>query len=53
MATTEIAKQQLLIDGRWTDAGDGRTYEQHFPYTGEPVGTAVAAGRADARAAVD
>jgi len=53
MATTELAGQQLLIGGSWTDAGDGSTYEQHFPYTGDAVGTAAAAGRADARAAVD
>ncbi len=53
MATTELVRQQLLIGGRWTDASDGRTYDQHFPYTGEPVGAAAAAGRADARAAVD
>jgi succinate-semialdehyde dehydrogenase / glutarate-semialdehyde dehydrogenase len=53
MATTELVRQQLLIGGRWTDARDGRTYDQHFPYTGAPVGAAAAAGRADARAAVD
>jgi vanillin dehydrogenase len=53
MATTELVRQQLLIGGRWMDASDGRTYEQHFPYTGEPVGAAAAAGRADAWAAVD
>ena len=53
MATTELTCQQLLIGGNWIDATDSRTYEQHFPYTGEVVGTAAAAGRADARAAVD
>ena len=53
MATTELVGQQLLIGGAWTDASDGRTYDQHFPYTGDPVGAAAAAGRADARAAVD
>jgi acyl-CoA reductase-like NAD-dependent aldehyde dehydrogenase len=53
MATTELASQQLLIGGQWTAAGTGRTYEQRFPYTGEPVGVAAAAGREDARAAVD
>jgi acyl-CoA reductase-like NAD-dependent aldehyde dehydrogenase len=53
MATTELATQQLLIGGRWTDAEGGRTYEQAFPYTGEPVGIAAAAGRQDARAAAD
>ncbi|HEY2657483.1 MAG TPA: aldehyde dehydrogenase [Solirubrobacteraceae bacterium] len=53
MATTELVRQQLLIGGTWTDASDGRTYDQHFPYTGDAVGAAAAAGRADARAAVD
>ena len=53
MATTEIGQQQLLIGGEWTDARSGRTYDQAFPFTGEQVGIAAAAGREDARAAVD
>src|ERR1700721_724712 len=53
MATVDLARQQLLIGGNWIEAGSGHSYEQHFPYTGAPVGTAAAAGRADARAAVD
>jgi acyl-CoA reductase-like NAD-dependent aldehyde dehydrogenase len=43
MATAELTRQQLLIGGAWTDAGSGNSYEQIFPYTGEPVGIAVAA----------
>ena len=35
MATVELAREQLLIGGRWTDADGGRTFEQTFPYTGE------------------
>jgi benzaldehyde dehydrogenase (NAD) len=46
-------RQQLLIGGSWTAASAGREYEQTFPFTGEVVGTAAAAGRDDARAAVD
>jgi acyl-CoA reductase-like NAD-dependent aldehyde dehydrogenase len=46
-----MATQQLLIGGEWTSARSGREYEQHFPYTGEVVGRAVAAGREDADAA--
>ncbi len=46
-------RQHLLIGGQWTAAGTGREYEQTFPFTGEVVGTAAAAGRDDARAAVD
>ena len=53
MATTQAARQQLLIAGDWTNARSGATYEQTFPFTGEPVGAAAAAGREDARAAVD
>jgi benzaldehyde dehydrogenase (NAD) len=53
MATVELAREQLLIGGRWTDAGDGRTFQQTFPFTGETVGSAAAAGRSDAHAAVD
>ncbi len=48
-----MAPQQLLIGGQWTDAGSGREYEQRFPFTGEVVDRAAAAGPEDARAAVD
>jgi vanillin dehydrogenase len=53
MATVELARQELLIGGRWTGASGDRTFEKTFPYTGEPVGMAAAAGREDARAAVE
>jgi vanillin dehydrogenase len=53
MAVAELAKQQLLIGGSWTDADAGGSYEQRFPYTGERVGVAAAAGVADANGAVD
>jgi vanillin dehydrogenase len=53
MTTVELATQQLLIGGEWRPAGSGATYEQHFPYTGEVIGTAAAASRDDARAAVE
>jgi vanillin dehydrogenase len=52
MTTEGLPTQQLLIGGQWTDAESGRTYGQSFPYTGEPVGVAAAAGRNDAVAAV-
>ncbi len=48
-----MTNQQILVGGEWRDAASGRTYEQRFPYTGENVGTAAAAGAEDARAAVD
>ena len=53
MTTVELAHQELLIGGRWTGARSGREYEQSFPYTGDQVGSAAAAGREDAQAAVD
>ncbi|HEY7632222.1 MAG TPA: aldehyde dehydrogenase [Thermoleophilaceae bacterium] len=53
MATVELAQQELLIGGRWTGAADGTTFENPFPFTGEPVGMAAAAKREDAKAAVE
>ena len=49
----KVARAQLLIGGEWTGARSGREYEQAFPFTDEQVGSAPAAGREDARAAVD
>jgi vanillin dehydrogenase len=53
MTTTSMTRQQLMIGGQWRDAESGREYEQRFPYTGEVVGSAAAAAREDARAAVE
>ncbi|HEY1510460.1 MAG TPA: aldehyde dehydrogenase [Solirubrobacteraceae bacterium] len=53
MTTVELARQQLLIGGDWTGAHSGDYYQQTFPFDGSPVGNAAAAGRAEARAAVD
>src|ERR1700733_4199333 len=36
MATVDLARQQLLIGGNWTDAGSGGTYERRFPYDSTP-----------------
>jgi vanillin dehydrogenase len=44
--------QKLLIGGEWKPAVSGRTYQQTFPFTGESIGSAAAAGREDASAAV-
>ena len=43
----------LLIAGEWTEASDGRSFDKTDPYTGEPAGSAAAAGREDAKAAAD
>src|SRR4051794_5346971 len=53
MSTVEAAQEQLLIGGRWTPAGSDATFDVKSPYTGEVVGSAAAAGVADANAAVD
>jgi acyl-CoA reductase-like NAD-dependent aldehyde dehydrogenase len=53
MATVETERQQLLIGGRWTGAGSGRTFSKRNPFDGSAAGEAAAAGREDARAAVD
>ena len=53
MTTVDLAHQELLIGGSWTGAKSGRAYEQSFPYTGDQVGWAAAAGREDAHAAAD
>ena len=53
MTTVDLARQQLLIGGDWTGARSGREYQQTFPFTGAAVGTAAAAGRDEARAAVE
>jgi benzaldehyde dehydrogenase (NAD) len=53
MATTDIAEQQLLIGGEWRGAAAGDSFERTNPYTGDTATTASAAGREDARAAVE
>jgi vanillin dehydrogenase len=45
--------QELLIGGEWKGAASGATFERTDPFTGESAGEAAAAGREDARAAVD
>jgi succinate-semialdehyde dehydrogenase/glutarate-semialdehyde dehydrogenase len=49
MTTTAPAypSTQLLIDGQWCDAADGRTLAVHNPATGEEIGRVAHAGRAD------
>ena len=53
MATVDVDVQQLLIGGRWVGASSGRSFEKTNPFTGEAAGSAAAAGREDARAAVE
>src|SRR5688572_2193542 len=53
MGVVGVEHQQLLIGGEWRDASSGRTHEKANPWNGEPAGSAAAAGREDARAAVE
>jgi acyl-CoA reductase-like NAD-dependent aldehyde dehydrogenase len=53
MATTEVAQQQHLIGGSWQPSASGETFERIDPFTGDVATVAAAAGREDARAAVD
>ena len=53
MTVSGVVEQRLLIGGEWTEAADGRTFDVRNPYTGEVASTAAAAGREDARRAVE
>jgi acyl-CoA reductase-like NAD-dependent aldehyde dehydrogenase len=44
---------QLWIDGRWSDAEAGATFEATAPSTGEVIGTVAEGTRADAQYAID
>jgi acyl-CoA reductase-like NAD-dependent aldehyde dehydrogenase len=50
---TAVLEVKQLVGGAWTDAADGRTYEDRDPFTGEVVALAPAGGPADATAAVE
>jgi acyl-CoA reductase-like NAD-dependent aldehyde dehydrogenase len=52
MIGADIASKQLLIDGAWTNAADGKTYENRNPATGDLIAAVSDAGRADVDAAV-
>lgn len=53
MTTVDLEQQRLLIGGEWTEASGGNTFEKADPLTGQPVTVAAAAGREDARRAVE
>jgi succinate-semialdehyde dehydrogenase/glutarate-semialdehyde dehydrogenase len=44
---------QLWIDGRWSDAEGGATFDATSPSTGAVIGTVAEGTRADAQAAID
>ena len=47
MTTPAYPSTQLLIDGQWCDAADGRTLEVVNPASGGEIGRVAHAGRAD------
>src|SRR5258708_978114 len=53
MTTAQAAEQQHLIGGRWQPSATGSSFERIDPFTGAAVTVAAAAGREDARAAVE
>jgi acyl-CoA reductase-like NAD-dependent aldehyde dehydrogenase len=53
MTTVDLEQQRLLIGGEWVEASGGGTFERSDPLTGDTVTRAAAAGREDARRAVD
>jgi vanillin dehydrogenase len=53
MTTVDLEQQRLLIGGEWVEASAGGTFERSDPLTGEAVTLAAAAGRDDARRAVE
>jgi benzaldehyde dehydrogenase (NAD) len=53
MTTVDLEQQRLLIGGEWSEAAGGGTFERTDPFTGDAVTLAAAAGRDDARRAVE
>jgi acyl-CoA reductase-like NAD-dependent aldehyde dehydrogenase len=53
MSTVDLEQQRLFIGGEWTAAAGAATFDRADPYTGEPVTRAAAAGREDARRAIE
>src|SRR5215213_8299400 len=53
MTTVDLEQQRLLIGGEWVEASGGGTFERSDPFTGDAVTVAAAAGREDARRAVE
>ena len=51
--TTTLQKYQTFIDGRWTDAVSGKTFQSSDPYTGAPWAEIPECDKADVDKAVD
>ena len=48
-----LFRQQCYIDGRWTDADDGKTIAVYNPATGQQIGTVPGMGTAETRRAIE
>ena len=48
-----LFRQQCYIDGRWTDADDGKTIAVYNPATGQQIGTVPSMGTAETRRAIE
>jgi acyl-CoA reductase-like NAD-dependent aldehyde dehydrogenase len=51
--TVAVREEKLFINGEWTCALEGKTYEKRNPYTGGVASLVPAGKRADARRAID
>jgi len=51
--TTTLQRYQTFIDGRWTDAVSGKTFQTFDPYTGAPWALIPECEKADVDRAVD
>jgi acyl-CoA reductase-like NAD-dependent aldehyde dehydrogenase len=50
---TPLEDRRLFIGGEWVDAGDGNTFEDKDPFSGDVVANVAASGREDASRAVE
>jgi acyl-CoA reductase-like NAD-dependent aldehyde dehydrogenase len=50
---TERKAYQQFIGGKWAGAANGKTYDDHDPYSGEVVASIPASNREDAKRAVE
>ena len=51
--TVAVRDEKLFINGEWTAALDGKTYDKKNPYTGGIASHVAAGKREDARRAID
>ena len=52
MQAVAVRDEKLFINGQWTAAADGKTYQKKNPYTGQIASQVAAGKREDARRAI-